>query len=85
MSIPKLSVLSFISIFLCYVPHNCLGSSSNKQNTKHTSYNIVDYGAVGDGTTMNTVAIESAINSCTESGGGTVVILAGIYLSGTIV
>lgn len=52
--------------------------------TKSTGkyYNIVDYGAVGDSITLNTVAIQNAINDCTP--GGTVVIPSGIYLSGAL-
>lgn len=31
-------------------------------------YNILDYGAIGDGLTMNTEAIQSSIDSCSNSG-----------------
>jgi len=48
-------------------------------------YKITDFGAVGDGVTLNTQAIQSAIDACSESGGGQVVIPTGKYLSGTIV
>lgn len=47
-------------------------------------HNILDYGAVGDGTTLCTEAIQSAIDACSDSGGGRVLIPAGEYLSGTI-
>jgi polygalacturonase len=47
-------------------------------------YNIVDYGAVGNGTTLCTVAIQKAVDTCAEAGGGTVFIPAGKYLSGAI-
>ncbi len=46
-------------------------------------YNIVDFGAVGDGQTLNTAAIQRAIDACTETG-GRVLIPAGRFLSGTI-
>lgn len=45
-------------------------------------FNIVDYGAVGDGKTMNTAAIAKAITACANAGGGQVVIPAGIWLTG---
>lgn len=47
-------------------------------------YRITNFGAVGDGVTLNTQAIQSAIDACAESGGGKVVIPSGIFLSGTI-
>jgi polygalacturonase len=45
---------------------------------------ITSHGAVGDGKTMNTRALQAAIDQCVASGGGTVVIPAGIYLSGSV-
>ena len=47
-------------------------------------FNIHDYGAKGDGATLNTKSIQSAIDACSQSGGGTVYFPAGKYLSGTI-
>lgn len=43
-----------------------------------------DHGAVGDGSTLNTNAIQAAIDACTEAGGGTVLFPAGRYVTGTI-
>ncbi len=48
------------------------------------NYIISDFGAMGDGKTLNTAAIQAAIDACTSSGGGRVIIPAGEYLSGTI-
>jgi len=45
---------------------------------------IVDYGAVADGETMNTKAINEAIRACAKKGGGTVVVPAGMWLTGPI-
>lgn len=47
-------------------------------------YFITDFGAVGDGKTLNTAAIQNAIDTCTSAGGGQVVVPAGRFLSGTI-
>ena len=51
-----------------------------------TSFNITSFSAVGDGTTDNAAAIQSAINAAAAAGGGTVVVAAvGVltnYLSG---
>ena len=35
-------------------------------------YNIKDFGAIGDGKTMNTASIQKAIDTCFENGGGRV-------------
>lgn len=46
---------------------------------------ISDYGALNDGKTLNTKSIQAAIDDCSESGGGKVVIDGGVYATGTIV
>ncbi len=48
-------------------------------------HNIVSYGAVPDGETLNTVAIQSAIDQAHLEGGGRVLIPKGRFLSGSIV
>ena len=47
-------------------------------------YNVRDFGAVGDGKTIDSPAINKAINAAAEAGGGTVTFPAGTYLSFTI-
>lgn len=49
-------------------------------------YNVRDYGAVGDGVTDDTTAIQNAINACGSAGGGTVHLPAATYkISSTLV
>lgn len=45
---------------------------------------ITDYGAVNDGLSLNTVAINEAISDCSSSGGGMVIIPQGVWVTGPI-
>ena len=47
-------------------------------------FRIADYGAVGDGKTINTSVIQQTIDLCSRRGGGTVVIDNGDYVTGTL-
>lgn len=51
---------------------------------KNKDYNILDYGAKGDGVTSNTLAIKNAIEACSKGGGGRVIVPAGNYLTGPV-
>ena len=48
------------------------------------TFSIKDYGAVGDGKTLNTDAFAKAIEACSKAGGGKVVVPAGKWLTGPI-
>lgn len=52
--------------------------------SKKAEYNIVDYGAVADGKSINTQSIQKAIDECHQKGGGKVVIPKGTFVSGTV-
>ena len=45
---------------------------------------ITDFGAIADSTTLNTAAIQKAIDTCAETGGGNVTVPSGIFLTGAI-
>ena len=47
-------------------------------------YHVKDYGAKGDGKTLDHVAINKAIEAATNAGGGQVVLSPGTYLCGSI-
>lgn len=50
-----------------------------------TVFDVKEFGAKGDGKSMDSPAIQQAIDACSRSGGGKVVVPAGTYLSATIV
>jgi hypothetical protein len=47
-------------------------------------YDVKEYGAVGDGSTLDTIAINTAIDACANHNGGMVYFPPGIYLSGSL-
>ena len=47
-------------------------------------FDVRDFGAVGDGKTKNTQAIQKAIDECSRTGGGVVKLESGRYLTGMI-
>ncbi len=52
---------------------------------KKDTFNIVKYGAVADGLTLNTDAINKAIDACNKKGGGVVLVPGGSWVTGPIV
>ncbi|MBQ7869918.1 MAG: right-handed parallel beta-helix repeat-containing protein [Prevotella sp.] len=56
----------------------CLGARAA------TDYDVREFGAAGDGKTLDHTAINRAIDSCVAHGGGRVVLPAGTYLCGSI-
>ncbi len=47
-------------------------------------FDITRYGATGDGSTLNTEAFRKAIDACSKSGGGRVIVPPGNFLTGAI-
>ncbi|ASZ09680.1 glycoside hydrolase family 28 protein [Chitinophaga pendula] len=66
--------------WLCFLLLGCCYAIQVAAN----DVNIKDYGAIGDGATLNTIAIRNAIQACVDGGGGKVIVPAGRYLTGTI-
>ena len=50
----------------------------------HAIFNVREYGARGDGETLDTVAIQNALRACADAGGGTVLFPPGKYVTGTL-
>jgi polygalacturonase len=45
------------------------------------TFHIMDFGAIGDGETLNITAFADAINACSNSGGGKVIVPGGTWLT----
>lgn len=51
---------------------------------KKKDFIVTKYGAISDGKTKNTAAFKKAIEACSNSGGGRVIVPAGTFLTGAI-
>jgi polygalacturonase len=71
---------------LSIIPAILLAASAAAQTggTPPKRFVISDFGAVADSKTVNTKAIQAAIDKCAASGGGVVVVPKGTFLSGAI-
>ena len=70
-------------LLLFALVHPVLGQTA-KSTAETKSFNIKTYGAIGDGDTLNTEAIQKTIDACHAAGGGTVWVPAGDFVIGTI-
>lgn len=59
-------------------------AQASRPSSQPAVFKITDFGAVGDGATVNTAAIQKALNTCSAAGGGEVVIPAGNFVTGSI-
>ena len=72
-------------IILCSFNDGCRhGSGVEDKPQAAKRYVITDHGAIGDGQTINTKAIQAAIDKCAADGGGVVVVPKGTFLTGSI-
>jgi hypothetical protein len=58
-------------------------AASSTRNSGARIYNIRDFGAKGDSKTLDTAALQAAIDACTRDGGGTVLVPSGTFVIGT--
>ncbi|OKS85112.1 glycoside hydrolase family 28 protein [Mucilaginibacter polytrichastri] len=65
--------LRFLSVLLVFFVQQCFAQT----------FNIKDYGAIADGKTVNTAALQNAVDACSANGGGMVYVPAGTFVTGT--
>jgi hypothetical protein len=63
---------------------NNLGGTDTGNRGGTKTFNIREFGAKGDGKTLDTAALQAAIDECHKDQGGTVVVPAGEFVVGTI-
>jgi polygalacturonase len=71
---------AFVALAAC----SCSTAQSPAAQPASQRLVVTDFGAVADGKTVNTQAIQGAIDKAAAGGGGTVVIPRGVFLSGAI-
>jgi polygalacturonase len=83
------AVIFTIIFFICGLYCKAQDKDKNKiiasmKVPKDRVWYATDFGATGDGKTLNTLAIQKTIDACTEAGGGMVRITQGTYITGTL-
>lgn len=75
---PVRAVLRFL------FPLFCIVVGTGGVHAGQATYNVRDSGAVGDGKTNDTAAIQKAIDAAAGAGGGEVIVPAGTYSTGSL-
>src|SRR5579883_1970268 len=73
-----------ISAFAGSLPQAQRSGDGARNDAGARVYNIRDFGAKGDGTTLDTAAVQAAIDACNKDQGGTVLVPAGVFVIGTV-
>jgi polygalacturonase len=77
----RVRIFGLLAAFIV-VLFTLFGCSTLMPQTKRLD--VSRFNAVGDGKTLNTAAIQAAIDQCAKQGGGTVVIPEGEFISGAL-
>lgn len=85
---PVVSSLGNLGLAQETKPASTHPAASHPPETVHAGPNVTlnvrDYGAIGDGKTSDTLAIQQTIERCAALGGGTVAVPAGEYATGAL-
>jgi hypothetical protein len=84
----QIKILVFALLFLTFDTYGRViktkGEDSKQSTETIGNFNVSDYGAIGDGKTVNTKTIQKAIDDCNNAGGGKVLFSNGNYVTGTL-
>jgi polygalacturonase len=80
-SIPKRALVISLSLTLSFVSLAFVSARSEEAPASAGVFDVRQFGAIGDGRTLDTAAIQRALDECGTAGGGIVRFPAGTYLS----
>ncbi|HEV8370422.1 MAG TPA: glycosyl hydrolase family 28-related protein, partial [Pyrinomonadaceae bacterium] len=85
MSVPPIAASLGASVFGARTVTAQSGASSTEDKLSGARvFNVRDFGAKGDGSTLDTVAVQSTIDAAHKNQGGIVLVPAGTFVVGTI-
>ncbi len=79
---PAVALLALAAMAGCQTAHPTVVALDS--GTQASGATLTATGAVGDGKTLNTLAIQKAIDHLAATGGGTLTVPAGVFLTGAI-
>ncbi|NRB47185.1 MAG: right-handed parallel beta-helix repeat-containing protein [Saprospiraceae bacterium] len=74
--------ICLILILLSFVLPSCSNTAGSR--SRAGQYSVLDFGAKPDSTTLNTAALQNAIDQAYADGGGIVLVPPGVYKTGTL-
>ena len=84
LAVPALPLLARTKPQRTESPHSTAHKPAARTPKPAIKLNVRDLGAVGDGNTKDTLAIQQTIERCSAFGGGEVIVPAGDYLAGAL-
>jgi polygalacturonase len=80
-SLSKTCVTAFVAVLVIACARSVPAQTIPLPVIPNATFNVTNYGAVGDGRTMNTDTIQKTIDAASAAGGGTVLVPAGKFLT----
>jgi len=75
---------ALVAVLVCALPALCAPQQVPRTPPRHNGpFNVREFGAAGNGSALDTEAIQRAIRAASAAGGGTVVFEPGVYVTGT--
>lgn len=80
----RFKILLIVVIIALFIPVSSSLCKGSRGKDCYEVYNIKDFGAVGDGKTLNTASIQKTVDYCAKAGGGMVYVPPGEFVTGPI-